>query len=536
MCVEGMAAQKEKSNIGRSPVWRAKVARGRCKHRTASFATDALCFAASTQLQRFAHLAFPTVTAVWTGSCVSSSTRTTTADGVRSKHKGEQGVTVEEEAAAMSTGVAVRQAPSATAVASEQDNKAPMATQPPPPSASLNAIRPSILAADVGVLAIDLEATLKALLVQVGIALRARVRLQSSLDAVRAKQQSAQAEEREAKLTDDELMFLQQFGQHNGSGAVDVRIAIPNYKALERECIRYRALTRLLSHIIQQAKDVLQVQLPIALEREEKEREQQRIKEEQEAERRQQRQAEEQQQQEQQKESPAQPSAQAAHHSEADTKVDGARPDAINLDDDDDDDDLPLAGRPTAAPRHTETDGAKPAEARSSDAIDLTEESPTVKFTPLPSVSGPDGVTARATDPATLLAQLGAAVSGASSAPTGTDATTSAGGFSAPIATSQPMALDNFDFSSLGMNNSLGDLGISSGGTGLDEMAGADGMDDSLLNFNADQFDGVDLSFLNNLGGSGDGGGADASSSDNNLLGSIDFSGLLGNNDPSSSG
>ena len=56
--------------------------------------------------------------------------------------------------------------------------------------------------------------------------------------------------------------------------------------------------------------------------------------------------------------------------------------------------------------------------------------------------------------------------------------------------------------------------------------------DGNLLNFNPEQFEGVDLSFLNNLGDSGGGGSGDGSATmnenDSNLLGNIDFSSLLG--------
>lgn len=405
--------------------------------------------------------------------------------------------------------------------------------------------------ANIKTIARAIDQTLKALLIQVGIAIRARARLNNILESIKTRIQF-QADipvtvtpNPSSLFTGEELIVLQQFRLQpekvilaSQSGLpISIGKTVPNYEALERECMRYKALISQLAFIVDHARNSLQLALPHALEREAKQEEEQRIKDQLAA-------AEAAEAQRIKDEEAAKTAAaEAAKQAQSASAPVKEGADAIVLDDDDDDedDDIPLAGIPAG-------------NANQNNAIDLTDESPASKVVPLPptSTSVPaSGTNAEAnsgslpTDPAALLAQLTAAVSGSS--------TINTDSFAPPNKDGQPSsagnALSNFDFSSFGlsnpidtnsndkdasnpntMDNMFGDIGTSlnMGYDGSNDAVANGGLGDvNLLNFNPEQFEGVDLSFLNNLGGGSEDGGT-SNENDSNLLGNIDFSALLG--------
>ncbi|PWN32985.1 uncharacterized protein FA14DRAFT_162167 [Meira miltonrushii] len=402
--------------------------------------------------------------------------------------------------------------------------------------------------ANIKIIARAIDQTLKALLIQIGIAIRARVRLNNVLESIKTRIQfqadiPANVTTNPSSLfSGEELIILQQFGLQpekiilSSQSGIPINIGktVPNYEALERECVRYRALTSQLAFIVDHARHSLQSALPQALEREAKQQEEQRIKDQLAA-------AEAAEAQRIKDEQAAKAAEEAAAKQAQSAPAPAAKEggDAIVLDDDDEDDDVPLAGKPTNANSSS----------NNNDAIDLTDESPANKVVPLPATStvvpaSEPSTGALPTDPAALLAQLTAAVSGSSTFASNKDGQSTT--------TSQPSdgnALSNFDFSSFGlsnpmdttandkdasnpntMDNMFGDIGTSlnMGYDGSNDAANGGLGDVNLLNFNPEQFEGVDLSFLNNLGGGSGDGGTSNNENDSNLLGNIDFSALLG--------
>jgi hypothetical protein len=277
-------------------------------------------------------------------------------------------------------------------------------------------------------LAVQIDSSLKSLLIRVGQSLRARTRLQTTLRLLQDKAASSTLQSRE------ELILLQQY--HRGRDHT-----IPGIKAIERECIRYDGLVKQLAGWVGPAKDALELELVKAKAREETERlenEQKAIKS---------------QQEEIEKE--------AKRAADVPNEV----KESIVIDDDEDEDDVPLASRTT-------TEQPK-------GAIDLTDDSPTVK-----QASTLPALTSTMTDPTSLLASLS--------------------GFQNSNDNSTSMALDNFDFSQLGLQNDY-----------TSTMQNNDLPMESSLDFNMDFLD------YNAMGG------GEGTVDNDNLFGNIDFSALL---------
>lgn len=382
----------------------------------------------------------------------------------------------------------------------------------------------SLDALDVSELGAAYEATFKALAVQVGIALRARTRLHSVLASLRSRQQSAHASSTSCIVGDEEVVLLQQFGipvERSGPpdlvarlDALDVSRAIVNLTQIKQLSAQYNALGKVLARIVHDARQRLESELP-ALAKEEADRVAQ---------------------QETTNSSDARQTLdagqtdlvqQATDDVEAKAEKDNNKfGDAIVLDDDDDDDDVPLAGS------NSTTSQAQPS------TIDLTSPSLKPASSNATSQKSSDAVDTNnlPNNPAALLASLGVsggalsqalAAVGQSSSNDVANVSTASSAASAAATVNEPMNLNSFDFNSFGLTGlpNAGD-GQPSGNLNFDGInvgGDADMFGDSLLNFNNDQADGVDLSFLSKLDG---GSGSDS----NNLLGNIDFSALLGNN------
>jgi hypothetical protein len=371
-------------------------------------------------------------------------------------------------------------------------------------------------AASVGDLTNAYQATLKALTVQVGIAIQARTRLAAVLSSLRARQQTAQATSTSFRVRDEEVAFLQNCGivinrrgsaeMEAGLDSLDVSRVVVNQTQIKQLLVQHEAVRQMLARAMREARARFEAQ-SIAMAQQEAERI-----------------AKQQQQQEQNAEVNAASDGQAATVSQEAEKSSGSRSkkddgkllgDAIVLDDDDDDDDTPLAA-------------SKPGEASANakQTIDLTSPSGKPGNTN-PPAQNEAGIP---TNPAALLASLGVSGGALSEAlaavvqPSDQTAKTTTG--------NETMNLGSFDFNAFGLGNmaTSGAPSLSGGANALDGLdfsnmasgGDADIFGDSLLTFNNDQVDGVDLSFLSKLDGSGSG-------SDNNLLGNIDFSALLGN-------
>lgn len=274
-------------------------------------------------------------------------------------------------------------------------------------------------------LAVQINSSLRALIILVGESLRAKSRLQTTLRLLEEKTASSTLQSKE------DLILVQQY--HRGRGHT-----IPGLKALERECIRYDGLVKQLADWIGPAKDALELELTKARAREETERlenEQKAIKV--------------------QEEEMEHQTGELAEEQPVEVN------EAIVIDDDDDEDDAPLASRTSASEQPKV-------------AIDLTANGPAI-----PQASS--DLTSTMADPASLLASL-------TQLQNTNENTTS-------------MALDNFDFSQLGLQNDFNSIAQSN-----------DLPMDSSLDFNMDFLD------YNAMGGSDD---------SSNLFGNIDFSALL---------
>lgn len=329
-------------------------------------------------------------------------------------------------------------------------------------------------------LSTEIDSTLKAVLVQVGQSLRARSRLQSTLQLVRAKAASPLHQ-----LSDEDLVLLQQYQGGQGQG-------VPGLKALERECVRYDGLVKALGSWIGAAKDALEEEMKRATARETELKEAKRVKDEQRSE-------------QVNLEVDAEAARLAAGQQSSPALAEEQKTSSAIVVDDDDDD-VPLATRPA---NETQSQDQGQTQLPVSAAIDLTDDSPAggkklaLADEMPPSSSG----VMPPTDPTALLASL-----------TGAGPNTSQGNETAGVTSA--MALDNFDFGQLGLQQ----MG------GMDAFAGSGQASD----FQSDQLDGFNMDFLDfnamagddaNMGiEAGAGGMVDSS----NLFGNIDFSSILG--------
>jgi hypothetical protein len=368
-------------------------------------------------------------------------------------------------------------------------------------------------------LSAQLDSALRSLLVRVGQSLRARSRLQSTLRILRAKSASPLHQ-----LSNEELVVLQQYQDGRGQG-------IPGIKALEMECYRYDALVKQLGSWIERAKEALEIELEKAKAREEVEREVQRVKEEE----MQKLLAEESAKREAEAEAAAVAAAAAAAAAAEltanedtvagegepvglDKQVEQTFGDTIVIDDDeDDDDDKPLAIKDVPLATKMGDDVIQ------SDAIDLTDDSPLVAKSTLATGSIPTTATAPESDQSMQIADSAALIASLT-AMSGNQANDQ--GDNAAAAAANSMALDNFDFSQLG----------------LQQMDGLSGFTDSDLQTNNyqsnEQLDGFSMDFLDfsSFGGDDAAGGPDDMVDSSNLFGSIDFSSILGSGDGSNEG
>ena len=330
-------------------------------------------------------------------------------------------------------------------------------------------------------LSTEIDSTLKAVLVQVGQSLRARSRLQSTLQLVRAKAASPLHQ-----LSDEDLVLLQQYQGGPGQG-------VPGLKALEKECVRYDGLVKALGRWIGAAKDALEEEMKRATAREAEAKEAKRVED-------------EQREAEQVKVEAGTAQSAVGQQTSPGLAEEEKTSSAIVVDDDDDD--VPLATRPANETQAQPQDQGQ-AQLPVSAAIDLTDDSPAggkklaLADEMPPSASG----FMPPTDPTALLASLTGA------GPNTSQGNETAGGTSA-------MALDNFDFGQLGLQQ----MG------GMDAFAASGQATD----FQSDQLDGFNMDFLefNAMAGddanmgieAGAGGMVDSS----NLFGNIDFSSILG--------
>lgn len=318
-------------------------------------------------------------------------------------------------------------------------------------------------------LANRIDSSLKSLLVLVGQSLKARSRLQTTLQLVQDKAATSSA-----PLSKEELILL----QHYQSGHTQ---SIPGLKEIERKCFLYDGLVKDLGRWVGSAKNVLEQEVTKAKAREEAER---IIQEQRELEFEAMRIAEENEK------------AKAAEKSNltAENKADANQAnEPIVIDDDEDD--APLAKRTTTGEQNEA--GAAPNNA----AIDRTDDSPLGgKTIPLASEN------ATAPPPNTNVSALLNSFSGFNQA-----------NLDSAVGSSS-MALDKFDFSQFGLQNMDPSTGFS------DNTLSNQFQSDS-LDFNMDF---LDYSALGGADGgtAGDGGMGNS----NDLFSNIDFSALLGGN------
>jgi hypothetical protein len=346
-------------------------------------------------------------------------------------------------------------------------------------------------------LSAEIDATLKSLLVQVGQSLRAKSRLQSALRLLQAKAASGSHQ-----LTKEEVIVLQQYQHGQGQG-------IPGLKALEQECFKYNGLVKELGTWISRAKEALEEEMEKAKAREEVEREQQRVREEEEEVKRV---AEEKVKMEMEAEAARKAqeaqSAKAFDATAQEKAVESKEGDAIIIDDDDDDDDdVPLAGRSGVAEGKPSTEG-------NSTAIDLTDDSPLggkkmLLETENPPNNAPAPLASSQAMPMPDSAALIASLTGMGAADNNEQDPTGA----AAMTTS--LALDNFDFSQMELQQMDGLTGFGSGTQGQD--------------YSSDQLDGFNMDFLDfsAMGGDDMNGGTGGMVDSSNLFGNIDFSSIL---------